>query len=191
MDELSALIAELDSGDDLRAEAAARRLGAYGEAAMPLLVARLESENAEQSWWAARALAELQGDEVVPLLVERLKDEDPAVRQCAALGLCHHADKRAIPALVEAMGDPDGLTARLAANALIAIGAEVVPELIEILKNGRWSLRLEAARALALIGDARAVPALYEALDSDSALMEYWAEDGLERMGAGMVFFQP
>ena len=42
-----------------------------------------------------------------------------------------------------------------------------------------------------MIGDTRAIPELYKMLDSDSALLEYWASDGLERMGVGMVFFAP
>jgi HEAT repeat protein len=51
--------------------------------------------------------------------------------------------------------------------------------------------RREAARSLAAIGDPRAVPALYEVLEDDSALLVYWAEQGLERMGVGMAFFKP
>jgi HEAT repeat protein len=51
--------------------------------------------------------------------------------------------------------------------------------------------RIQAARALALIGDTRAIPELFNALDGDSALLEYWAGEGLEKMGVGMVFFTP
>jgi HEAT repeat protein len=50
---------------------------------------------------------------------------------------------------------------------------------------------MEAMRALALIGDQRSIPLLFEALDSDSMLMEYWANEGLERMGVGMIFYKP
>jgi NADPH-dependent ferric siderophore reductase len=46
-------------------------------------------------------------------------------------------------------------------------------------------------RVLALVGDKSSIPALFEALDSDSMLIEYWANEGLERMGVGMVFFKP
>jgi hypothetical protein len=44
---------------------------------------------------------------------------------------------------------------------------------------------------LAQIGDPRSIPALFTALDEDSALMEYWASEGLEKMGVGIVFFEP
>jgi HEAT repeat protein len=120
-----------------------------------------------------------------------LKDKDVAVCQCAALGLSRQPDERAVPALVEAMASDDALLARLAANALGAIGAAAVPALLDALENGSQSVRLEAARTLAMIGDTRAIPALFNALDGDSALLEYWANEGLERMGVGMVFFKP
>jgi HEAT repeat protein len=59
------------------------------------------------------------------------------------------------------------------------------------LQDGSKFSRIEAARALALIGDTRAVPALFKALDEESAVMEHWAGEGLERMGIGMVFYSP
>jgi hypothetical protein len=43
---------------------------------------------------------------------------------------------------------------------------------------------------LALIGDTRAVPALFKLLESESALVEHWASTGLAKMGVGMSFFQ-
>jgi HEAT repeat protein len=92
--------------------------------------------------------------------------------------------------LVWALDDPDPLARRLAGEALEAVGSEAVPALLEVMGDGSHVARLEAARALANIGDARAIPALFEALD-DSALMEYWASEGLERMGVGMIFFNP
>ena len=51
--------------------------------------------------------------------------------------------------------------------------------------------RLEAVRALSKIGDQRSIPALFECLDDSSALIEYWAGEGLEKMGVGMVFYKP
>jgi HEAT repeat protein len=59
------------------------------------------------------------------------------------------------------------------------------------MQKGEHVARLEAVRALAKIGDERAIPALFDALDNDSALIEYWASEGLEKMGVGMVFYKP
>ena len=185
------LILDLTSGDDERAERAAQRLAEQGDAAIAALRPLLAAPQAERRWWAIRTLAEIPGGWTVPWSLEALEDEDLAVRQCAALGLSRQPDERALPALVEAMRSDDALLARLAANALEAIGAAAVPALLDVMENGPQAVRLEAARTLAMIGDTRAIPALFNALDEDSALMEYWANEGLERMGVGMMFFKP
>lgn len=197
----------LFSGDDGWAEQAVERLAALPaeqrESVIERLAGYLSDPDAERRWWAARALA-AQPVDYTPELAARLakalagalSDPVPDVRQCAALGLRSHPSAESLPALVQALDDPDPLTARLAADALIAIGNEAVPALIETLKRTspeapRLLARLNAARALATIGDTRAVPALFEALNSDSALMEYYADLGLERMGVGTAFFLP
>jgi HEAT repeat protein len=185
------LLLELTSGDDEQAERAARQLAEQGEAAIAALRPLLAAPQAETRWWAVRALAEIPGGWVAPGSIEVLKDADLAVRQCAALSFSRQPDERAVPALIEAMASDDALLARLAANALAATGGEAVPALLDVLENGRQPLRLEAVRALAMIGDTRAIPALFHALDEDSALLEYWANEGLERMGVGMTFFKP
>ncbi len=188
---LHKLLLELTSGDDRRAEAAASSAGMYGADTLSTLAPLLQSSEADYRWWAVRALAEIPGEESNTLLMQALEDPDPAVRQCAALGLSKNPHGRAVPALVEAMASKDALLARLAANALAATGAEAVSALLDVLEGDRQDMRLEAARALAAIGDQRSIPALFKALDEDSALMEYWANEGLERMGVGMTFFKP
>ncbi len=188
---LENLLSELNSGDDERAEAAARQFVMFGESGQAVLHSLLAAPQADCRWWAVRALAEFPPSQAAPYLIQALQDADIAVRQCAAQGLRQAPTPEAIAALSQAMFSPDSLLTRLAANALIAIGGEALPALISLLKNGPPRVRLEAARALALIGDARALPALYAALDDSSTLMEYWIDEGLERMGAGMVFFKP
>ena len=188
---LHELLLELTSGDDPRAEAAALAIGAYGSQAVAILAPLLHSGDADHRWWAVRGLAELPGEVAGEYLIQALKDPDPAVRQCAALGLSRNAADAAVPALVEAMSSEDALLVRLAANALASIGAQAVPALLNILEGEGGPVRMEAARALAHIGDHRSIPALFKALDEDSALLEYWANEGLERMGVGMVFFKP
>lgn len=192
---LGQLLSELTSGDEARAEATVKRLAALqsqqGEALLGALSALLASPDAEARWWAARALSALNDARVPALLTRALSDAHPEVRQCAALGLRFHPDPQAIPRLVEMLGDADGLIVRLAGDALAAIGGEAVPALLDVLQNGTRTERLAAARALAILQDQRAIPALFNALNEDSALLEYWAGEGLERMGMGMTFFTP
>lgn len=188
---LNRLTEALLSGDDQAAEAAARHIAAFGQAGLAALEPLLADPDPERRWWAVRALAEIMDERSVRLLIQALDDPDPAVRGCAARGLQEQPDERAISALAAALADRDSLVARLAGNALASAGGMAVPALLDVLQAGPDKPRLEAARALAQIGDQRSIPALFEALDSDSTLLEYWANEGLERMGVGMVFFRP
>ena len=199
MDGLESYLFELTSGDDQRAEAAAEKLALFGNEALAALLPLLADERTDQRWWAVRTLANIHNGEASLHLIQALNDPDLSVRQCAALGLHQCAAQErtgcqgdeAIQALIAAMSEQDHLLVRLAANALVSIGAPAVPALIEQLENAAQLVRLEAVRALALIGDPRAIPVLFDALESDSALADYWANEGLERMGVGMVFFKP
>jgi HEAT repeat protein len=185
------LIQDLISGDDRRAEAAARKLVQQGVDALPALRELLESPDTDARWWATWALASLSHPQVGHLLRGLLKDPDSSVRQCAALALREQPHVDAIPDLVDLLEVQDPILARLAAAALIAMGREAVPVLLEVAQNGSHKARLEAIRSLASIGDERAIPTLYAAYREGSAIMEYWANEGLEKLGVGMVLFNP
>jgi HEAT repeat protein len=189
--DLATLLSDLFSGVDARAEAAVTELPAHGERALRALGAALASPDPDWRWWAVRAVAALDSAEV-PLALERaLQDPAPAIRQCAALGLRLKPSPRVIPSLCRALGDPDSLTARLAGDALIAAGQQATPDLIATLQGDHPGARIEAARALAMIEDPLSIPALYTLADDASALVRHWAEEALERMGVGMVYFKP
>ncbi|MGD9094150.1 MAG: HEAT repeat domain-containing protein [Anaerolineales bacterium] len=191
MSELEYLSAELASGDDERAEIAAKRLSHLGEQALGIINQLLSDPDPETRWWAVRSLAEMSSNSFSQLLIKALNDKDLSVRQCAALALQHQPDSDSVPALIACMHDRDSLLIRLSANALVAIGPPAVPALLKLLDDRTSPIRYEAIRALALIGDERAIPALFHSFGEDSALMEYWADQGLDRMGIGMAFFKP
>jgi HEAT repeat protein len=189
MDELETLLTELACGDDMRAEAAAVRLSAFPVSVLDPL---LHATDVDARWWAVRSLAGFESAlEIIDRLLAALEDESEEVRQCAALGLTHHPHRQAVSPLIRALGDTDTLTAKIASNALILIGVEAVPQLIEVLKTGSPAAKLEAARALAEIKDPRAIPALMEIMQADSAVAKYWAEIGLDKLGLGMVYLKP
>jgi len=189
--DLEVLLADLTSGDDVRAEAAVSSLADLGEAALPSLLELLESPSPDHRWWAVRALTAL--DEPAGWLgaVRGLEDPDPSVRQCAALALRHRPLVEAVPGLSQALADPDRLTARLAADALGAVGSAATSALVRALISPSPAVRIEAARALADLRDKESIPALFAALDDPSTVVQYWVEEALERMGVGMVFFKP
>ena len=192
MTELELLLADLVSGNDERAELAATRIPAFGRTGIDALKPLLTSNEVDVRWWAVRSLAGFeQSDEIIPELVAALEDESDEVRQSAAMALCHHPRPQAVSPLIRALSDPDTLTAKLASNALVLIGVEATPALLGVLRSGSRSARLEAARALAEIKDPRAIPGLMKALETDSALLQYWVGNGLDKLGLGMVYLKP
>lgn len=191
MSKLQSFIIQLTSGVDETAENFVRPIAALGESALPALFDLLDSADPEKRWWALRTLALIPHPDIPPRLRASLHDPDPAVRQCAALGLSQQPAVEAIPDLIAILDDPDRLLARLAGDALIAVGEQAVPDLIATLENGTQSAQIEAARALALIGDTSAIPALFKAWQKGSTMIQHWAEEGLDRMGVGMQFFTP
>lgn len=192
MTSLAERLADLLSGDIDRAEAAAAALPEHGEAAFAALLPLLQDENEDTRWWAVRALAGFNTPAASEQLAAALADASPSVQQCAALALSQRLWAPSVPPLVALLASRDGLLSRLAGDALVAQAGEAVPALITALEgNTSPSARVEAARALALIGDTRAIPALFKLLDSESALLEHWASEGLQKMGVGMAFFKP
>ena len=188
-------LAELTSGDDERAEASVEKIAALGENCaddpIDVLQELLSSPDSEIRWWGVRALASISDPRVASILIKALADESAAVRQCAALGLRLHPTPQAIAGLLDCLSDEDHLVIELSGDVLVEIGEQAVPALITVAEDGNPKTRLEAVRSLSRIGDTRAIPVLFGVLDEGSALMEYWAAEGLERMGVGMVFYKP
>lgn len=190
MSKLDALLADLTSGDEARAESAVPGLVELGEEAFPALRDLLDSADADQRWWALRTLAQSPQARTAWLL-PLLNDSAPEVRQAAALGLCSHPAETAIKPLVRALSDADSLVSSLACNALVEIGKPAIPSLLEISKDTPQMARINAIRALAEIADHSAIPALMAALEDDSIMIQHWAEEGLERLGLNMVYLKP
>jgi len=195
------LLDDLTSGDEARAEAVPEPFVAMGEEAVPALLDLSHSSDVDTRWWALRVLASsphLQTQWLVPFL----NDPAPEVRQCAALGLAGKPDAGAVESLVHALSDDDSMVASLAANALVKTGGPAVPSLIEAVKRrpategsvegiGSQSQRIHALRALAEIRDHRAIPIMMQVMQEDSALLQHWAQEGLERLGLDMVYIKP
>jgi HEAT repeat protein len=124
-----------------------------------------------------------------PELVTALAHADPEVRACAVYALGGRPE--AVTALAGCLADPGQFIARTAAEALQRTGKPAVPALIEALKSPSAQVRGLAARSLAHLKDPSSIPALFEALADESAIVQYWADEGLDRMGVGQVYFKP
>jgi phycocyanobilin lyase beta subunit len=93
---------------------------------------------------------------------DRLLD---AVKQLAASGL-----EESIPTLIAALGYNNPGAAVAAVDGLIAIGEPAVQSLLELIDNYNYGARAWAVRALAGIGDIRALDTLLEAAKNDFSL---------------------
>ncbi len=191
MSDLDSLLSDLTSGDDELAEKAALAIQGYGQNAVTKISQLITDPDPDIRWWAVRALAEFYKGNTTGLIINALGDDDQDVKQCALLAMRNRPDSNAIPALTHFLGDERPLHSRLAVDALVAIGKDATHALLEILDHGDHLAQLAAIQALAMIGDYTSVSALFHQLDSSSAIIDYWANEGLKKMGIGMSFFEP
>jgi HEAT repeat protein len=187
---LQDLLRDLTSGSETRAEKAVPALIDLGEAAIPALLDLTRSSEADDRWWGLRVLAQSPHSRA-ELLLPFLNDPAREVRQCAALGLAIKPDESATQPLVQALSDEDSMVSSLAVNALVKIGKAAVPSLIEAVKNASQAARIHALRALAEMRDHRAIPVMMKVMEEDSALLQHWAKEGLDRLGLDMVYIKP
>jgi HEAT repeat protein len=184
------LLADLVGPDDTAAEASVAALAGEGEAAVPALLELLGSADPDQRWWALRALAAFP-DPPVQVFVESLGDRQADVRSAAALALAEHPDPRSLPGLVKLLSDEDDLAALLGVRALARLGESAVPALINAFENAPPKGQIHVLRAFAELRDPRTIGLLMRALDGNSAVMQFWAQQALQRLGLDMVYLRP
>ncbi len=183
-------LVDLTSGDDERAESSIPAIKNLGHEVIPALLELSRSDDIDVRWWAVRALAaspHTQTSDLLPLL----NDSASEVRAATALALCHHPNEDAVDALIKALADEDPLTAGLAGNALVKIGSPSVLPLLKVMNEALPGVRVVALRTLSEIRDQRAIPIMMKCLSEESAFLQYWAQQGLERLGLDMVYIKP
>ena len=173
-------------------------LGAIGEPTVELLVDALGSEKEAFDMEpilhicdAAHGLAATGASETVPALIAALQDEHENVRASAAytLGEMGPVAAEAVDGLIALLTDESEEVRRHATSALGMIKVPVsktVPALAEVLEDREdTDLAFFAAQALTRIGpDAtEAIPALREALMSESAYVRGFSSEALGRIG--------
>ncbi|XGB42642.1 MAG: HEAT repeat domain-containing protein [Nodosilinea sp. LVE1205-7] len=100
--------------------------------------------------------------------VESADSKAALVQAVARLAALRHPD--AIPTLIRVLGYNNPGAAVAAVDGLVALGAGAVDSLLTELDGYNYGARAWAIRALALIGDPRALPVLLEAATADFAL---------------------
>lgn len=159
---------------------------------MGALLELTRSQNEDTRWWAVRALSaspHTQTTDLIPLL----NDSSSSIRAATALAIMNHPSEEAIQALIKTLYDEDSLTASLASNALVKIGNPTTPSLLQVMEEANTNVRILAIRALAEIKDHRAIPVMMKCLnnENESAVIQYWAVQGLDKLGLDMVYINP
>ena len=165
----------LEASEDLpTAERAFRymeRLKTDAEAA-PLVAAALEPRRAfRHRQKLIGALSELECPAAGEGLLRLSRDDNARVRDAALYRMWRVPGDAVTRRLIEAIGDADAQVIQTAIDALGKRKArEAVPALCKFVARQRKDgLTMEAARALARIGDRAAVPALIDALETQEA----------------------
>ncbi|MFC2063835.1 HEAT repeat domain-containing protein [Chloroflexota bacterium] len=183
------LIEKFTLGDDCQADESAKILASMGEPVIPRLRELLGSAEEDNRWWAVRTFS-LMKETPDEIFIKMLSDVSVEVRKCAALSIFNNPSTNAIGKLVELLSDIDPMMANLAANAIIAIGNKSLPCLLNGISNMEGLGRIEAYRAIACLNNHDAIPILMEGLEDDSHLVNYWAEEGLTKLGLDMVYIK-
>ncbi|MHC4645013.1 MAG: HEAT repeat domain-containing protein [Planctomycetota bacterium] len=195
VDAIPALISVLksESRSDVRFKIASglEEIGPAGKAMAPGLIRGLiqlltKDPSSSVRYSIAATLGKLgpEAKAAVPYLIETLETDGEAPRREAAKALGLIGDPNAVTALEAALSDKEPPVRRAAAVALGQLGpaaVKAVPSLIKKLQNDKL-LRTEAARALGLIGDVSALPALKAAQNDGSISVREAASRAIEEI---------
>ena len=184
---LPQVLAAIAADDDERVEALVLQLTAVAE---PALLTLLQNGNANQRWWAVRALAHCGTAATIPALLTTLQADDPALRVVAAMALGALATRYAadlapqLAHLAERLADKDGSVRQAAADALVQAGDVAVEPLVAVLRvSEHQGARSRAAYALRKIGTPATISALFRCLNDPNYLVHTYAYEALDEMG--------
>jgi HEAT repeat protein len=181
------LLAAIAADDDEQAETLALQLTAAAE---PSLLAVACNGNADQRWWAVRALAHCGTPNALPVLATMLTNEDAALRVVAAMSLGALSTRLGavltphLSELAVRLADEEGAVRQAAADALVQCGDAAVEPLVGVLRfSDHQGARSRAAYALRKIGTPATVPALFRCLNDPNYLVHTYAYEALDEMG--------
>ena len=137
-----------------------------------------DNRDRHNAHWVLGHLGKDDPGTVVPILVKLLDHGRMETRLNVVKALGEAGSEEAIPALAALIESGSAKWKRdreepevrqLAVEALGKIGGAAVPELVKIVQNKGSSLRVDAIRALAVLGDEKVVEPLLDALKEQSS----------------------
>ena len=137
-----------------------------------------DNRDRHNAHWVLGHLGKDDPNTIVPILVKLLEHGRTETRLNAVKALGEVGSEDAIPALAVLIESGSAKWERdreepevrqLSVEALGKIGGAAVPELVKIVENKGSSLRVDAIRALAVLGDEKVVEPLLDALKEQSS----------------------
>ncbi|QPC82523.1 HEAT repeat domain-containing protein [Phototrophicus methaneseepsis] len=120
----------------------------------------------------------------VQMLKEQLHSPNAETRSRAALSFADAGDVNTLAILLDALRTETSLFVREDITwAIVRMGRDSVPTLIELLNDDDAALRHHVAHVISKISDARAVDALISALQDENAKVVYKAAFALGQIG--------
>lgn len=152
-------------------------------AAVPDLVAALDSADSQTRIYVLLALGEIGDPAALPALTRPLADPDPGIRKSAVYALGELGEPAAVEALAPLASDPVPDVRFNAALALARLGSaaglpvieqmldrRLLAQVPEMTREQQEEAMVEAVRALAAVGGATALPTLDRLAASDPSL---------------------
>ncbi len=130
---------------------------------------------------AAHILGIVGNRSATPELIESLRDPVPAVQLQAVKALGRVGDPNAVPALLGALRGADEQMGSQIFTALVQLGHNAVPALVEASSSSSSWMRWHCIRALGEIADIRALPVLVQALRDNDHSIAWMGAKGLVR----------
>lgn len=175
-------------------EAASKLLTELPEPPVATLVDALRKrEEPNVTFWSIRTLGEIGDPRAAPALVEVLRDGSSEEKIAATAALSRIEGRKSAKFLVEALTDEGWHVRKAAADALVAMGPSIIPELARAMDAENRDLFHWALKILATIKDPAAVDPLLSLLsrtrDSDrrESIVRALGELGGERPVAALL----
>jgi hypothetical protein len=153
---------------------------------LPALTIALHDDHSAVKVSAAQALAERDDPQAVAPLLEILDDESEAVRTAvvSALGTIGKRHPVSVEPVIARLADHDDAVRRATNDALLNLGVQAVPPLVDALDHPNSTVRGAAATLLGELGDQRAMESLRSAsYDDASEWVRSRAKEALKKFG--------
>jgi len=173
----------LDTAEDTNLSSVIRDLEAWGDVAVPRLIAILNDERETFAQTATEALGKLRAVAAVPHLLDKLQSHNPSIRAAAIRALGRMQDPTIVELLIAGLRDEHSFVIEAGANALGELGDSIaVTPLLEVVADSSHFGRAAAVGSLAAFDDTVVFPTLITALSDEDENVRTKAAEALGKV---------